>query len=252
MSDDDELEALFNRKRIEKKGPKNAKKPAAVNARQPEPSKPAAVVPSARTPAPRSKPSQKAVQSGEPVVKGEKAVSSAHVPFAIPKSYHPKKHQPSDLPVGQSVWYRGERFWVISGSPDWSHTCHIRIADSRVRPESGIPQGTISFCVHADAVDIATTTKNPYSRQPSLSEEQRRERVKVTGINDNGDPVAEALRKCGTLDAAYAAASGFLKVDEQELRAKYAKLNPGQQRMNLGNRMRNYLKKNPDSFKELS
>ena len=51
---------------------------------------------------------------------------------------------------------------------------------------------------------------------------------------DCGDPIAAELRDL-TLDEVYELAEGL---GLEGLRAKYAKLNPGQQRMNLGNRLR--------------
>lgn len=54
---------------------------------------------------------------------------------------------------------------------------------------------------------------------------------------DTADATAMALRG-QTLDEIYAVAAQQLKVPEQDLRAKYARLNVGMQRMNLGNRMR--------------
>lgn len=53
----------------------------------------------------------------------------------------------------------------------------------------------------------------------------------------NGDPVAVALGGA-TLDETYAVASALTDVAEPELREKYAHLNVGMQRMNLGNRIR--------------
>lgn len=54
---------------------------------------------------------------------------------------------------------------------------------------------------------------------------------------DNGDGLAKSLRGMD-LGAVYAKAASVLQVPEKELRAKYAHLNAGMQRMNLGNRMR--------------
>jgi hypothetical protein len=54
---------------------------------------------------------------------------------------------------------------------------------------------------------------------------------------DNGDDVATKLRG-KTLDDVYAYASKQLKEPEKDLRAKYKHLNPGMQRMSLGNRLR--------------
>ena len=54
---------------------------------------------------------------------------------------------------------------------------------------------------------------------------------------DNGDALAKKLRGA-ELDDVYAEASKVLGESQAALRAKYAHLNPGMQRMNLGNRMR--------------
>lgn len=58
----------------------------------------------------------------------------------------------------------------------------------------------------------------------------------------NGDPVAVALEGA-TVDEIYALASEGIQVPEDELRAKYSKLNDGMQRMNLGNRLRGIVNK---------
>lgn len=57
---------------------------------------------------------------------------------------------------------------------------------------------------------------------------------------DNGDDVATKLRG-KTLDDVYAYASKQLKEPEKDLRTKYKHLNPGMQRMSLGNRLRKVL-----------
>lgn len=54
---------------------------------------------------------------------------------------------------------------------------------------------------------------------------------------DIDDNVANKLREV-TLDQAYAYAAKVCEVPEAELRTKYKALNPGMQRMNLGNRLR--------------
>lgn len=65
-------------------------------------------------------------------------------------------------------------------------------------------------------------------------------RVKAASGNaslDNGDAVAKSLREC-TLDDVYAKASKVLNESAKALRERYKHLNPGMQRMNLGNRIR--------------
>jgi hypothetical protein len=64
--------------------------------------------------------------------------------------------------------------------------------------------------------------------------------VKSAGGNsslDCGDDLAEKLRGM-ELDEVYALAAKKLDMPEKVLRQRYAKLNIGMQRMNLGNRMR--------------
>jgi len=59
---------------------------------------------------------------------------------------------------------------------------------------------------------------------------------------DSGDVVAVALRGL-ELEEVYEYVSDVIDVPALELRAKYAHLNIGQQRMNLGNRLRAYNKR---------
>lgn len=54
---------------------------------------------------------------------------------------------------------------------------------------------------------------------------------------DNNDKLAKELRG-KDLDTVYKAAAKLLKEPEADLRKRYKHLNPGMQRMNLGNRMR--------------
>ena len=54
---------------------------------------------------------------------------------------------------------------------------------------------------------------------------------------NNGDDIAKKLLG-KDLDQIYTMAAKALKEDEADLRKKYKHLNPGMQRMNLGNRMR--------------
>ena len=56
-------------------------------------------------------------------------------------------------------------------------------------------------------------------------------------VKDNGDDVAQLLRGMELVEI-YELASAKLGIDMSELTLKYEHLNPGQQRMNLGNRLR--------------
>lgn len=58
---------------------------------------------------------------------------------------------------------------------------------------------------------------------------------------NNGDATAQMLQGL-SLDEIYSKASEILNTKESELRARYLHLNPGQQRMNLGNRIRRQLR----------
>ena len=58
---------------------------------------------------------------------------------------------------------------------------------------------------------------------------------------DKGDDVALALRKL-TLDAVYSTAASSTGISQVGLRDRFAHLNPGMQRMNLGNMIRKALK----------
>lgn len=58
---------------------------------------------------------------------------------------------------------------------------------------------------------------------------------------DNGDDVATKLRAMD-LARVYAYAAGLLNESVDGLKARYEHLNPGMQRMNLGNRIRAFLK----------
>lgn len=165
----------------------------------------------------------------------------------IPLRLYPKKHQPGDLKVGDSVWYRGERYWIEQISTDWEKSCGARISSVPVDPVPGrLPSNhRVSLCVHVDMLDLAPTVKTRYHKQPTLAATERKERIKH-GMRDVGDPVAVMLRDCQSLDDVFAKASEYLAVPEPELRAKYGHLNPGQQRMNLGNKMRFKWKKGAD------
>lgn len=57
---------------------------------------------------------------------------------------------------------------------------------------------------------------------------------------DSNDDVAQRLRGCD-LGEAYALCAKHTGIPVEELRRRYAKLNPGMQRMNLGNRLRGAL-----------
>jgi hypothetical protein len=142
------------------------------------------------------------------------------------------------LEVGDSVFYRDQRYWIeITGER------FVRIADCHIRPESPAPLARNSFFVPVGLVSLAPVTKNRHAKQPTKHAIEVVERKKATGDKDIGDEIAVALRECKDLNAVYKLAARLLKVKEGELKDKYGHLNTGQQRMNLGNRLRGAQKK---------
>lgn len=174
--------------------------------------------------------------------KGERP--AAFIPNERGPDKWPKKHGPGTFKPGDSVWYREERWWITNAPPTWESTSFVQISDSALRPNSPIPSGVRIMSVHADLLELAPTRKGPLltTPQPTKHAIEQREKMKKEGVTDIGDTVASMLRG-KSLDEAYEIAAEFIGVPENELRAKYVKLNPGQQRMNLGNRMRGYMKK---------
>jgi hypothetical protein len=159
-------------------------------------------------------------------------------PLSINPTNWPRYHEPGALKAGDSVWYRDQRYWIESAPSDWTQSCMVRISSERFLPGAILPENRLSFAVHADHLTLAPTTKNRYGRQPTKKAVDRREKQKQEGVRDNGDTVAIILRSCTSLDDVYKTASKHLGVPESTLREKYAHLNNGQQRMNLGNRLR--------------
>lgn len=81
-------------------------------------------------------------------------------------------------------------------------------------------------------------------RPPQPMSEETKEKLRaITPKRDVGDEVAKMLREAGDLDATYAIGAKYLREKEKALRSKYQHLNPGQQRMVIGNRMRAKWKK---------
>jgi hypothetical protein len=144
----------------------------------------------------------------------------------------------TQLSVGDSVFYRDQRYWIETKGENF-----IRIADCHIRPEAPPPSTRSSFYVPAGTVTEALTTRNKYGRQPTKKAIDRRERQKVDGTRDNGDEVAVLLRECKSLDDVFRLAAKHLGETEKQLRAKYDHLDNGRKRMTLGNRLRGHFKK---------
>lgn len=170
--------------------------------------------------------------------------------YTLAEKHRPKIHPPGSLKFMDVVFYRpspsadAQRMFIEAAPLDWTKTAWVRITDKPLREDRDTwPSERESFCVFADMVTLAPPVKNVFhSKLPTIASVARAERAK-TGERDVGDPIAVALRACKDLDAVYQAASVYLAAPLPELKAKYGALNPGQQRMNLGNRMRNKFRK---------
>lgn len=93
--------------------------------------------------------------------------------------------------------------------------------------------------------DMKAVEERTKAARPPMSEEVKEKLRAYTAANprDIGDQIATMLRACESLDDTYRVAAEYLGEGEPTLREKYTKLNPGQQRMVLGNRMRAKWKK---------
>ena len=174
-----------------------------------------------------------------PIVTGTKSSIPAHVPQPIDPKLYPQKWKVGELAAGMSVFYRGERYWVEMVPPTWQQSCCIMICNERSRPGDPMPRGknTERFWCHADCLTAAPVTRNIYGRQPTQAAVERKERAKA-GVRDVGDGIATMLRGAAPMEDCYKAGARYLGVNVLELKSKYGHLNPGQQRMNVGNRMR--------------
>lgn len=144
----------------------------------------------------------------------------------------------TQLEVGQSVFYRDQRYWVETPGKNF-----VRIADCHIRPEAPAPTTRSSFYVPIGLIEEAPVTRNKYGRQPTKKAVERRERQKVDGTRDNGDEIAILLRACKSLDDVFKLAAKHLGETEAQLRTKYDHLDNGRRRMVLGNRLRGHFKK---------
>lgn len=162
----------------------------------------------------------------------------------IDPTKYPRKFRPEQLPVGQSVWYRDQRYYVESAPRSWDQSTFIRIGSVRFDPErpERLTDTRETFCVNADLLDLAPVTRNRFGKQPTKAAVERREMQKKTGQRDNGDEVAVLLRKCKSLDDVFVLVAKYLGETEKQLRAKYDHLDNGRKRMTLSNRLRGALK----------
>lgn len=160
----------------------------------------------------------------------------------ITEAMKPKRHAPGSLKVGDSVWFCNQRYWITQAPPDWNDTCHIQISSIAMRPGTAPPNNAHITFVHADALELAPVKGPSFAAQPTKHAVETEKRKKEFGISHVGDDIG-AMLQGRSLDEVYAIAAKYLGVPEAELRSKYGKLNPGQQRMLCGNKMRAEAKK---------
>ena len=167
----------------------------------------------------------------------------------VPSRLVPKRHANGAIKRGDSVWYCNQRYYVEWAPDDWKKGAHVRICNHKVHPDpvrplpSDHPDKTlVTFCVHADCLELAPMAAKPYQKDPTKADLARVERARA-GIKDAGDEVALLLRKAKDLADVYQIGAKYLSMKVDELKAKYGHLNPGQQRMNVGNKMRAFWRK---------
>ena len=149
------------------------------------------------------------------------------------------KHGRPVLKRGMIVFYRELRYWVERVPASWAESCAVYISDEKVHPDVNRlnSERRESFCVHADLLTEAPQPTRLTSALPTVASAARKERAEK-GIRDVDDEVARLLRECPDLESVYKAAARYLGTTVKDLKAKYGHLNPGQQRMNCGNKMR--------------
>ena len=147
------------------------------------------------------------------------------------------------------MWYCNQRYYVEWAADDWKKAAHVRICNQKVHPDpvrplpSDSPSKTlVSFCVHADCLELAPVAAKPYQKDPTKADLARAERASQ-GVKDAGDEVALLLREAKSLEDVYKIGAKYLSMKAQDLKDRYAHLNPGQQRMNVGNKMRAFWRK---------
>lgn len=118
---------------------------------------------------------------------------------------------------GQRVRYRGE-FWYVFGVPH-EGSVFVRVWD-------GAKDGCIQH-VPADAVEDA----------PKPAPKQVKTKAAKPRVAKAPDEVVFLMREADSLDAMWALAERFIPYAD-ELRGKVGHLNPGLQRMNIGNHIR--------------
>jgi hypothetical protein len=144
------------------------------------------------------------------------------------------------LPEGTPVVHRGERQTVAGYSRGWYELANGAKARA----------GALLEIVEEESDDEANSTR--MSKTLDRYKPQYKETVAYSGAKsqNNGDGIAEILAGL-TPEAVCHTAERLLGLENGELVAKYQHLNPGQQRMNSGNRIRAALKRGDATIDEV-
>lgn len=170
--------------------------------------------------------------------------------------------------MSKTAFYKGSEVDVVSVSGGWSSIIKNDGSTAKVR-NSDLTSGAESTKRAGDRKAPQPKAENVKPREPRPAEKARAAKAEKDGEDlrlvkpdlsrytrhtdvrtgsgrqavDIADETADALRGM-TLDGVYETVCSTLGLDESETRLAYARLNPGMQRMNLGNRLRAFYKKN--------
>jgi hypothetical protein len=116
------------------------------------------------------------------------------------------------------------------------------VTDSKGKPKKAAPKAKAKKAKSSDG-SKRTGLVNKQQRPAYVKQYRKDDKVKTAGGHvsvDCNDKVAAMLRGKELKDV-YEQAAKVLKVSTQSLKGKYSHLNPGMQRMNLGNALRGAL-----------
>ena len=188
----------------------------------------------------------KAFEALKPTPKPEHVTAKGTViiPFVPLPQRSPPKTAPGTFKRGDVCFYRETRYFIEYAPSDWSQGHYARISSAIVHPDiDRLPsKDRETFCVHVDLLRQAPQPKSLFGKLPTVASAARAERS-AAGLRDVGDKTANLLRGAKGSEDLYRIGAKILGCSAAELEGKYGHLNPGQIRMNIGNRIRAKLKK---------
>lgn len=155
--------------------------------------------------------------------------------------------------IGEKVVYKGATAEVTSVVKSGWLSIMLESGDTRKVRLSDVKRAPKVEKAEPKAPDSNPRVAAALAKAKEAKPEAERVAKAPAGPQDNGDEIATKLRDCADLNAVYALAAvelapKFAKIGvapenvESLLRQRYSVLNPGQQRMVLGNLMRGWLK----------